>query len=118
MSTLTKRHSKLESKLDKTIDISLTIQGIPTIIEYSYHSIERSNHRGIFRAAVTNMIQLGFDKILDLKSDERFILIDNELGISVVGNVKGFGGDILISIISVLDSTEPTNPYHTYTIAI
>jgi hypothetical protein len=118
MSTLYGRHTKFESKLDKKKDIYITIDGIPTIIEYSYHSIKRSKHRLIFEAAVTMMIQNAFDNILDLHNDERFIVIDSDLCISVIGALKAVGGDIIVSIVSVIDSDEPTNPHGTYTIAI
>lgn len=118
MSTLWARHTKFESKLEMKNDIFLTIDGIPTTIEYTYHSIKRSRHRAVFVSVVTHMIQSAFDDILDLRDGERFIVIDNELCVSVIGALKAVGGDILISIVSVIDSAEPTNPYGTHTIAI
>lgn len=118
MSTLYARHTKFKSKLDIKKDVCIEIDGIPTVIEYSYHSIKRSKHRSIFEAAVTMMIQNAFDALLDLRNNERFIVIDRELCISVIGALKAVGGDIIISIVSVIDSDEPTNPHGTYTIAI
>lgn len=118
MSTLTQRYSVLESKLDQSEDIFLTIQGIHIIIEYSFHGMEQSKHRSIYQAATVDMIQRGFNDIVDLQSGERFILVDNNLGISIIGAVRGIGGDILISVITTVDSTTPTNPHNTHTIAI
>lgn len=118
MSTLFEGYTKFESKIDNSKDICITIDGIPTVIEYSYHSIKRSKHRVVFESAVVMMIQNAFDEILDLHNDERFIVIDKELCISVIGSLRGVGGEIIISIVSVIDSDQPTNPYGTYTIAI
>lgn len=118
MSTLWARHTKFESKLDQKEDIYIEIDGIPTIIEYSSHGIERSKHRSIFQAVVTMMIQNAFDELLDLKNGQKFMIIDSELGITVIGVMEPCGLDVVIPIISVIDSAEPTNPHGTYTIAV
>lgn len=118
MSALYARCTQFDSKLTHYKDICLTIDGIPTIIEYSYHSIKQSKHRAVFEAAATMMVQNAFDELLDLRNDERFIIISLELGISVIGNMRAVGGDIVIGIVTVIDSTEPYNPHNTHTITI
>lgn len=116
MSALYKRKTDFESTLFSKKSIGFSVQGIFTSIEYSYHSINRSNHRGIFESAIVHMIQEGFDEILDLHNHQRFILISRELGLSVIAALHFDVIDIVIDIVSVIDSTEPTNPYHTHTI--
>ncbi|MEX3713525.1 hypothetical protein ABFV99_14070 [Cytobacillus horneckiae] len=118
MSAFYPRNTNFESKLFSKKIVSLSIQGIYTSIEYSHHSIKRSKHRGVFDSAIVHMIQEGFDEILDLQNHQRFILINKELGLSIIGSLHCDGLDVVIDIISVIDSTKPTNPYNTFTIAI
>ena len=110
MSTLYKRHTKFNSKLDKGRDFCLTINDVEVIIEFNHHSIKRGKERSVFGAAAVLMIQRAFDDILDLANDERFIIIDTEMHISIIGAIKGVGQDILVSVISVVDDVFPHNP--------
>ncbi|MEW4309206.1 hypothetical protein [Rossellomorea marisflavi] len=64
------------------------------------------------------MVKKGFDEILDQKQLERFILVNNEFGVSVIGSARGVGTDIVIDIIPVVDSDKVTNPYGTLMIAV
>lgn len=118
MRALYQRHSRLNSKLVSYKDICITIQGVPVIIEYSNHSLDQSKYRGIFESAATHMVKQAFEEIIDLHSSETFILVSHELGISLVASIRGIGGDVLVSIITAIDSAQPTNPYHTHTIAV
>ena len=118
MSTLYPRHSKLDSKIDRTEDIALNINGFSTIIEYSYHAIQEIGYRSIYVSAVTHIIQMAFDELLDLKYGDKFMITDNELGLTVVGVMEPSGLDIIIPIVSVIDSARPTNPHGTLIIAV
>ena len=118
MNALYERSTKFTSKLDSKKDIAITIDGVYTIIEFSYHSIKRGMERAIYESALVFMVQRGFDEILDLKNGERFIVIDKELRISFVGALNAVGTDIIISIVSAIDSAEPSNHRGTHEIAI
>lgn len=118
MSTLYKRHTKFNSKLDMTRDVCVTIDDVEVIIEFNHHSTKRGQERSVFDAAAVLMIQRAFDNILDLGNGERFIIIDTELHISIVGAIKGVGQDILVSVISAVNDIHPHNPRGTLEVVI
>lgn len=118
MRALNDRCTQFVSKLDFKKDICMNIEGVSTIIEFSFHGTNRSKQRAVYESASVLMVQRAFDEILDLKNGQRFLIIDKELCISVVGALNAVGTDVIISIVSVIDSAEPYNPHNTYEIVI
>ena len=118
MSALYKRHSKLNSKLDMSKDVCITIDDVEVVIEFSYHGINRGKERSVFDAAAVLMIQRAYEQILDLHNGERFIIIDTELHFSIVGAIKGVGQDIVVSVISAINDIFPHNPHCTLEVVI
>lgn len=118
MSALAKRVSKIYSDIDRKKDYYLDIDGFHTIIEFSDHSIFRGKHRKVYDSSILDMVRNGFYDIIDLHKNERFILICEEYGVSLIGGVRSVGGDIVITLITQIDSANPTNPYNTHTIYV
>jgi hypothetical protein len=106
------------SKLDTKKDIYLTIKGVRVIIELNHHSLKQGLHRNIFESSITHIVKKGFHHILRLQNDERFLMIDRELGITIVGTTYPEGAELVVAVISILNGVEPLNPYHTLTIAV
>lgn len=118
MRALAKRHSQINSKLDKTPDHCFTKFGFDSVITFRRHALKRKQHRTILHANVVWMVKKGFEEILDLKHEQEFILTNTELDMSVVGCVSCTGSDIVIRIITVIDSAEPRNEQQTLMIAV
>ena len=102
-------YSMLATQIDKKKDVFLNIDGFPVIINYSLHSLKRAKLRGVYLNSIVDMIKNGFDYILDLRAGERFILISEDYRISLIGCMHTAGSDIVIDIITTIDSDQPTN---------
>lgn len=113
-----KRHTEFKSKLTMCKSYEFDVDGFPLVIEMPLHAIKRHKHRGIYFSVVCDIIRKGFYDILDLRKGERFILTSKELGISVIGTMDVAGNDIVVWIVTVIDSVNPTNPHGTIQIAI
>ncbi|UOE58107.1 hypothetical protein [Cytobacillus oceanisediminis] len=117
MDAFAKRYTKINSRLDKSEDVILSIDGFDVVISYMQHAIERKKNRQIFKSSVSYMIESAFDQLLDLKKEAEFVLTSDEFGISVVGAMSYTGVDIVIRVITVIDSATPYNR-HTLEIAV
>lgn len=102
-------YSMLATQIDKQKDVFLSIDGFPVIINYSLHSLKRAKLRGVYLNSIVEMIKNGFYSILDLRAGERFILISEEYRISLIGGMHTAGSDIVIDVITTIDSDKPTN---------
>lgn len=118
MTTTCIRSTNLISKLDGARDISINVEGIDAIIEFSYHGQKRGHEGELLDSAIVFMVQRAFNEILDLKHGKQFLIKDEELDMSIVGQVRVERYDIIISVVSAINSAEPRNPYHTLEIAI
>ena len=112
------RSTNLISKLDGVRDTDIIVDGISAIIEFSYHGQKRGKERDMIENAMVYIIQRAFHSIIDLKHGERFLLIDYELDMSIVGVVEVDGRDIIIGIVSAVDSATPHNPQDTLEIVV
>lgn len=112
------RSTNLISKLDGARETDIIVDSIPAIVEFSYHGQKRGKEREVIENAMVYMIQRAFHSIIDLKHGERFLLTDRELDMSLVGGIHADGTDIIISIISTVDSAFVHNPFDTLEIAI
>lgn len=118
MRALAKHHTKIDSKLEQTADYCFTMFGFDAVIVFRNHALKRKKHRSIIHANVVYMVKKGFEQVIDLKSETEFILTNTELNMSVVGCVSCAGSDIVVRIITVIDSAEPRNERGTLKIAI
>lgn len=118
MSTLSKRYSFIETNLDKAKDFYLNIEGFNVIIEFTLHSQKRGQKRRIYDNTVITMVRSGFYDIIELRNHEKFILSSYEFGVSLIGEIMSVGGDIVIKLVTSIDSPDATNPYGTPLIVI
>lgn len=98
-------------------EFELQIEAYDVYLGFTRHAVERQESRGIYEASVLSMIRGGFDYFFGLE-DERFIIIDHDLGISAIGFLHQEYGELHINIISVIDSVEPTNDFDTVVIEL
>ena len=54
------------------------------------------------------MVQRAFPSMLGLQEEERFIVVDHSVGISFVGAFCWEDQEMVVSVISVSDSIQPT----------
>lgn len=118
MSALYQRYTPFQSPLYDTKDFHFTIQGFSVVVELNSHSMMRNKDRNIYESVVCLMVQEGFNHILDMKNNQRFILSSAEFDVSIVCVISSVGGEIIVSVVSSIDSKEPRNPHNTIQIAI
>jgi hypothetical protein len=99
-------------------EVELNIEGYDVLCEFSTHAFNQRKNREIFKSACAWTVEKAFSHFFGLENHERFIIIDRELDISVVASFYQSGGEMVVSIITVIDSNEPNNPYDTYTIEV
>lgn len=98
-------------------EYELNIEGYTININVNQHAINRQEDRGILEASILSGIRDSFDFFFGL-DDQRFIIIDHALDVSIIGYIKQEYGEFYVEVISVVDSIAPTNPYHTVTIEV
>jgi len=88
----------------------VTIGGTLLTVEITGHAAWRKVGRSIEEQAIYMSVQKGFEHIKTLINGERFILVDSEFLCSIIGQVHFYSGEVVVDIITVVDSMEPTNP--------
>lgn len=86
------------------------INGYKFSVEITGHGAWRKVGRGVQESAIYMTAEKGFEYITTLSHGERFLLIDPELLHTVVGAVYFYGDEVVVEVITVIDSLEPTNP--------
>ena len=112
------RHSKIVTNVDKAKDFYLEIDGFSVIIEFTKHSQIRGRQRKIHDSTVITMVSDAFYDIIDLQSNQEFVLDSKEFGVSLVGAVRTVGSDIVIKLITGMDNANIKNARGTHLIAI
>ena len=100
-----------EYRVEFTNYQTLNIEGFDAVLNFSTHATQRAKSRGVYASAVAYMVEKGFNHILELKQNTEFILIDEDMHVSAICEVESDGEDIIINIISVIDSYRPINKY-------
>lgn len=98
-------------------EYEMILEGYTLDVSISRHAIRRGIQRGIYEASILSSIEDSFDYFFGL-DNERFIIINHLLGISVIGYIKQDYGAFDIGIVSVIDGTAPTNPHNTVEIEV
>lgn len=80
------------------------IEGCPVTIDDTNHSIRRYADRGITDYAVYGSIIAVGSAILDYPNGTEFVIIDEDINVSVVCGLHASGGDITIDIVTVIDN--------------
>lgn len=113
------RYTKFTSYLHSTRDFKIrTEDDLEVTLEFNLHGDNRSQEREVLHSTVLYMVQRQLESILDLTDGSRFIITDSELGISIVGGVAAVGLDLVVSIISAVDSPDIYNPHETVVFAM
>ena len=79
-------------------------------VEITGHGAWQKVGRSIQESAIYMTVEKGFDDIKELFNGERFLLIDTDLMHTVIGAVYFYGTEIVVEVITVVNSIEPTNP--------
>lgn len=79
-------------------------EGTEIQIVITRHADERMEERGILLTPVYGAVVAVTDHILDLKSGEEFAILDKDLGVAIIGNIKCAKCDIAVTIFTVVDS--------------
>lgn len=86
------------------------INGYEFSVEITGHGAWRKVGRCVQESAIYMTAEKGFEQIKTLSHGERFLLIDPELLHTLVGAAYFYGNEVVVEIITVIDSLEPTNP--------
>lgn len=87
-----------------------TIGGYELSVEITGHGAWRKVGRSVQESAIYMTVEKGFEHLGSLTHGDRFLLIDSELLHTVVGAVYFYGNEVVVEVITVIDSLEPTNP--------
>lgn len=86
------------------------IGGIELSVEITGHGAWRRVGRSVMESTVYATVEKGLDHIKSLSNGERFLLIDSEYLHTIIGAVYFYGKEIVVEVITIVDSLEPTNP--------
>lgn len=106
------------SKLVSVDESWLNIEGYSVLVDFSYHAFKQRKNREIVKAAVTYTIEKAFSHFFGMDNNERFVIIDHEMDYSVVASFYQDGGEMVVSVISVIDTVNPFNGSNTHTIEV
>ena len=118
MSALYEKYSELNSVLEKSIDVPLSIDGNRVIVEISYTAKKHSEFKSIYQGSVIHMVKTAFREIVGFENDKRFVIYDSILKMSLIGTIYDEGDQFVVTVIGVYDTPAPDNWLEPVTIIV